>query len=119
MPEVSVDSSLILQAKKLCVNAEKEMKGTITLLNKGMNSISAGWKDQKAKEFEDIVNQCIASLKQPLDDLHRCVNVCITANPIPLRSPEVSVVNRGVIASFTSLIPHPLSFISITTVLSL
>lgn len=29
MPEVSVDSSLILQVKKLCVSAEKEMKGTI------------------------------------------------------------------------------------------
>ena len=72
MPEVSVDSNSILQAKKLCLSAEKEMKGTISLLNKGVSSVSVGWKDQKAKEFESIVNQCIASLKQPLDDLHRC-----------------------------------------------
>ena len=71
MPEVSVDSNSILQAKKLCLSAEKEMKDTISLLNKGVSSVLAGWKDQKAKEFEGIVNRCIVSLKQPLDDLHR------------------------------------------------
>ena len=72
MSEVSVDSSLILQAKKLCYSAQIEMQDAIDLLIKGMNSVSTGWKDQKAKEFKDIVHQCISSLKQPLDDLHRC-----------------------------------------------
>lgn len=72
MSEAYVDLSLIPKIKKLCVSAENEMRSTITLLNKVMNSISAGWKDQKAKEFEGIVNQCITSLKNPLNDLHRC-----------------------------------------------
>ncbi len=72
MSEAYVDLSLIPKIKNLCVSAEKEMEDTITLLKKEMNAVSAGWKDQKAKEFEGIVNQCITSLKNPLNDLHRC-----------------------------------------------
>lgn len=72
MAEVSVDSSLIMEAKKLCLSAEKEISNTISLLNKGFSSCSEGWKDQKAKEFESTVNQCISSLKHPLKELRRC-----------------------------------------------
>ncbi len=72
MSEAYVDLSLIPKIKNLCVSAEKEMEDTITLLKKEMNAISSGWKDQKAKEFENVVKQCISSLKHPLGELHRC-----------------------------------------------
>ena len=72
MSEVSVDLSVVIGAKKLCLNAEKEMKNAVSLLSNCMGSVLESWKDQKAKEFESIVNQCIVSLRQPLNDLHRC-----------------------------------------------
>jgi len=72
MPNVSVESRAITEAQRLCAHAEKEINGTITLLKRESSSVFAEWKDQKAKEFEEILQQCIVSLQQPLQDLQRC-----------------------------------------------
>lgn len=72
MSEVSVDLKAIGEAKKSCLSAEREMKNTINLLTRSASEVTSGWKDQKVKEFEGIVNQCVASLKKPADELKRC-----------------------------------------------
>lgn len=72
MPEVSVDAGALKKAKKLCTDAEEEIKNTLSSLNSKVSSLLSEWDDQKAKEFEKIVFECLVSLKQPLNDLQKC-----------------------------------------------
>ena len=72
MADVSVSLNSVIEAKKHCGNAQKTMQDAVAYLKKELITALEGWKDERSKEFEAIVNQCMTALKQPMAELKKC-----------------------------------------------
>ena len=74
MSEVEVNSESISKLIKLCAASQSELEKTTTSLQKQYKELGANWKDNKYKEFGEIIDKCCSVLQQPLSGLKQCVN---------------------------------------------
>lgn len=73
MSEVSVNSQLLAQLIELCKKSMNELSQTSNKLLSQYKDLGSTWKDNKYKEFGDIINNCCSSLKKPLGEMERAV----------------------------------------------
>ena len=73
MSEVSVDSSSISSAIKLCQEAQKQLRMTTLSIRKQVDGIRSSWNDKKCDEFVQITEKCSSSLIKPIEGLDECI----------------------------------------------
>lgn len=73
MSEVSVSSQVLSQLVGLCKRSINELDKTSSNLLRQYKELGNTWKDNKYKEFGDIVNNCCISLKKPLGEMEKAV----------------------------------------------
>lgn len=72
MPEISVELNAVIAAIKACSAIRTELSNEATKMHQQCSRIGNEWKDEKSKEFEQIVFGCSNALKKPLSELQRC-----------------------------------------------
>ena len=72
MSEVEVNSESISKLIKLCIASQSELEKTTTNIQKQYKELGNTWKDNKYKEFGEILDKSCGALKQPLSELKRC-----------------------------------------------
>lgn len=71
MSEISVESRAIVAALRACLDAQKALSAEASSLARKCADLAPLWRDDKFREFDRMLQNCVRDLQRPVSDLQR------------------------------------------------
>ncbi len=71
---ISVERAGLQSGVQVCKTCIHELQATSQALQRSYQSAGSGWKDENYAKLGNIVEECIAALKQPIPDIEDSMN---------------------------------------------